>query len=281
VTSDTTATRTVKVGQIPVGGAASLVLIAGPCVIENEDLTLSIAEKIQNICHKLSVGFIFKASFDKGNRTSMGSYRGPGLDDGLRILAGVREKLGVPVTTDIHDISQIDPIKDVVDLIQIPAFLCRQTGLLAAVAQTDLPVNVKKGQFLSPWDTEGIVGKVRNGEDLLITERGTTFGYNNLVVDFRSFPVIRSLGIPVVYDATHSLQLPGGLGSSSGGQREYIPHLLRAAVACGIDAIFMEVHPDPDNAPCDGPNMWPLGELENLLRTLLAIYSASFKEGEL
>ena len=263
------------VGKVPVGnvsiGGPDLVLIAGPCVIEGAGKTLDVAGRLAEICDRVGIPWIFKASFDKANRTSLGSFRGPGIEEGLDILASARLKSGVPVTSDVHTTDQVSRAAKVLDLLQIPAFLCRQTDLLSAAAATGKPVNVKKGQFLSPWDVKGIVGKVGDGGRLVVTERGTTFGYNNLVVDFRSFPVIRELGIPVVYDATHSLQLPGGLGNSSGGKREYIPYLCRAAVACGVDAVFMEVHPDPDRAPCDGPNMWPLDRLEDLLRQLLAI----------
>lgn len=261
----------VQVGDIMIGGGSPLALIAGPCVIESAESSLLAARTLSKICDRVGISFIFKSSFDKANRTSVESFRGPGIEEGVEILRIVQREVGVPVTSDVHDISQVDILADVLDLFQVPAFLCRQTSLLSEVAGTGLPINVKKGQFLAPWDVKGIIGKVRNGDKLLITERGTTFGYNNLVVDFRSFPVIRQLGVPVVYDATHSLQLPGGLGDSSGGMRQYVPHLCRAAVACGLDALFMEVHPDPDSAPCDGPNMWPLGDLEGLLRVLLAI----------
>ncbi|TNF48647.1 3-deoxy-8-phosphooctulonate synthase [bacterium] len=266
--------RTVRVGDVKIGGGSPLALIAGPCVIESAESSLQAARTLSELCGSLGIPFIFKSSFDKANRTSGESFRGPGISEGLDILRSVQSEVGVPVTSDVHDINQVAILADVLDLFQIPAFLSRQTSLLSEVALTGLPVNVKKGQFLAPWDVKGIIGKVRSGDNLLITERGTTFGYNNLVVDFRSFPVIRQMGIPVVFDATHSLQLPGGLGDSSGGMRQYVPHLCRAAVACGVDALFMEVHPDPDSAPCDGPNMWPLGELEDLLRTLLAIDKA-------
>jgi 2-dehydro-3-deoxyphosphooctonate aldolase (KDO 8-P synthase) len=262
--------KSVDVGQIRIGGA-DLVLIAGPCVVEDALSTMEAALNLAEICDRTGIPLIFKASFDKANRTSPNSYRGPGLEQGLDILASVKAKTGIPVTSDVHGPDQVRQASEVLDLLQIPAFLCRQTDLLSAAADTGKPVNVKKGQFLAPWDVKGIVSKVRDGEGLLITERGTTFGYNNLVVDFRSFPAIRGFGIPVVYDATHSLQLPGGLGTSSGGMREYIPYLCRSAVACGVDAVFMEVHPDPDHAPCDGPNMWPMDSLEGLLRQILAI----------
>lgn len=267
-------TRIVEVSDIKIGGDGPLVLIAGPCVIEGLDQTLTMAERLVKTCTGLGIPIIFKSSFDKANRTSADSFRGPGLERGLEVLAAVKDELDLPVTSDVHDVQDMKLAAEVLDLIQIPAFLCRQTSLLEAAAGTGLPVNVKKGQFLAPWDVRGIIGKVRDGEGLLITERGSSFGYNNLVVDFRSLPVIRDLGIPVVYDATHSLQLPGGLGDRSGGMRQYIPHLCRAAVACGIDALFMEVHPEPDSAPCDGPNMWPLDQLEDLLISLQAIRNA-------
>jgi 2-dehydro-3-deoxyphosphooctonate aldolase (KDO 8-P synthase) len=271
-------TREVRVGSLPVGGGAPLVLIAGPCVIESRQQTMTAARELAAVARKAGFPLIFKASFDKGNRTSVRSFRGPGIEEGLAILGEVRRETGLAVTSDVHDPEQARRGADVLDLLQIPAFLCRQTDLLAAAAATGKPVNVKKGQFLAPWDVKGIVGKVRGGEGLLVTERGTTFGYNNLVVDFRSFPAIRELGVPVVYDATHSLQLPGGLGDSTGGMREMIPYLARAAAACGIDALFMEVHPDPDRAPCDGPNMWPLSRLPALLAQVKKAAEASFGE---
>ncbi len=258
----------VKVGKVTVGGSFPLVLIAGPCVIESRDDTLRIAESLATICSNTGIPLIFKSSFDKANRTSVASFRGPGIEAGLEVLAAVKDEFNVPVTSDIHEAGQVNSAAQVLDLFQVPAFLSRQTDLLAAVSETGLPVNVKKGQFMSPWEVEAIKGKVRAGEGLLVTERGTTFGYNNLVVDYRSFPIIRGMGIPVVFDVTHSLQLPGGLGDRSGGMREFVPYLSRAAVGCGIDGLFMEVHPDPDNAPCDGPNMWPLDDLEELLTTL-------------
>jgi 2-dehydro-3-deoxyphosphooctonate aldolase (KDO 8-P synthase) len=265
--------KVVDVGKIRIGGP-ELVLIAGPCVVEKPESTVAIADHLDEICNRVGIPWIFKASFDKANRTSVDSFRGPGMQEGLDVLHTVKTEIGVPVTSDIHSVDQILLASTVLDLVQIPAFLCRQTDLLTAAADSGKPVNVKKGQFLAPWDVKGIVGKMSGCEGLIITERGTTFGYNNLVVDFRSFPVIRGLGVPVVYDATHSLQLPGGLGASSGGMREYIPHLCRSAVACGVDAVFMEVHPDPENAPCDGPNMWPLDHLEDLLHQILAVRRA-------
>ena len=242
-------------------------IIAGPCVIENENSTFRTAEKLRDICSSVGLPFVFKSSFDKANRTSVTSFRGPGLEKGLTLLAEVKKKFDIPVISDIHSIEQIKPAAEVLDIIQIPAFLCRQTDLLVAAAQTGKPVNVKKGQFLAPWDVQNIIGKFTStgNEKLMLTERGTTFGYNNLVVDFRSFPIMRSFGYPVIFDVTHSLQLPGGQGGCSGGQREYAAPLARAAAAAGVDGFFMEVHPDPDKAKCDGPNMIALDEVEKLL----------------
>ncbi len=268
---------TVDIARIVVGPGRPLLFIAGPCVIEDGPSTFRVAERLVGVCAKAGLPLVFKASYDKGNRTSAEAFRGPGPEEGLRVLCEVRDRFGVPVTSDVHDVSQVRAAAEVLDILQIPAFLCRQTSLLEAAAATDRVVNVKKGQFLAPWDVDGIIGKVRGGKGLLITERGTTFGYNNLVVDFRAFPMIRERDVPVVYDATHSLQLPGGLGKSSGGMRQYIPHLAKAAVACGIDGLFMEVHPDPDRAPCDGPNMWPLDQLPGLLESLLRVREAAEK----
>ncbi|HEY4743544.1 MAG TPA: 3-deoxy-8-phosphooctulonate synthase, partial [Desulfuromonadaceae bacterium] len=249
---------------------------AGPCVIENESATLRCAERLMTICNGVGIPLIFKASYDKANRTSVTAFRGPGLKEGLRILAKVKESLGVPVLSDIHSIEQVAPAADVLDVLQIPAFLCRQTDLLTAAALTGRVINVKKGQFLAPWDMKNVAGKAAasGNENIILTERGVSFGYNNLVVDMRSFPVMRASGYPVVFDATHSVQLPGGQGESSGGQREFVEYLSRAAVATGIDGIFMEVHEDPDKALCDGPNSIPLGELPALLKTLKAVDSA-------
>jgi 2-dehydro-3-deoxyphosphooctonate aldolase (KDO 8-P synthase) len=250
-------------------------------VIEGEDHLLGIAERLQEVCGKLRIPLVLKSSYDKANRTSLQSFRGPGLERGLKILGRVREKTGLPVLTDVHGVTQVTPVAEAVDALQIPAFLCRQTDLLLAAGRSGRAVNVKKGQFLSPGEVPRVVEKVvsTGNHRLLITERGTSFGYNNLVVDMRNLPLMRALGYPVVFDATHSLQLPGGTGVASGGLREYIPHLARAAVAAGCDAIFMEVHPDPDRAPSDGPTMWPLGELEPLLKQLLRI-SAALGEGD-
>ena len=270
------ATREVAVGPVRVGGKNPLALIAGPCVIEEEEHLLGVAERLQEVCGRVGVALILKSSYDKANRTSLASFRGPGIERGLAILRRVREKTSLPILTDVHEVGQVAPVAEVVDALQIPAFLCRQTDLLVAAGQSGRAVNVKKGQFLSPGEMSRVVEKVvsTGNHQLLLTERGTSFGYNNLVVDMRALPMMRALGYPVVFDATHSLQLPGGAGSASGGMREYIPHLARAAVAAGCDALFMEVHPDPDRAPSDGPTMWPLGELEPLLRQLLRISAA-------
>ncbi len=252
-------------------------LIAGPCVIESPSLALEIAEQVKAITERLGIQYIFKASFDKANRSSGASFRGPGVGGGLEVLAEVKRRFGLPVLTDIHESHQAAPVAEVVDVLQIPAFLCRQTDLLlaaaAAVRGTDKTINVKKGQFLAPWDMAQVVTKLRQAgvDNLWLTERGSCFGYNTLVVDFRSLPQLQQLGCPVIFDATHSVQQPGGKGSSTGGQREFVAPLARAAVAVGVDGLFMEVHPDPDNALSDGPNMVPLHRLEALLEQLLAI----------
>ena len=266
-------TKEISIDRIKIGADRPLVLIAGPCVIESEAATLRHAERLLTICNGLGMPLIFKASYDKANRTSIGSFRGPGLKDGLKILAKVKESLGLPVLSDIHSIEQIAPAAEVLDVLQIPAFLCRQTDLLVAAARSGRVINVKKGQFLAPWDMKNVAGKLAasGNENIILTERGVSFGYNNLVVDMRSFPVMRSSGYPVVFDATHSVQLPGGQGESSGGQREFVEYLSRAAVATGIDGIFMEVHEDPDKALCDGPNSIALSELAVLLKKLRAI----------
>ena len=260
-----------------VGPGHPLLLIAGPCVLESAPLAREVATALQSIARRLGMPFVFKSSFDKANRTSLQSFRGPGLEKGLAILADLRQELGVPIISDVHEASQIQPAAEVLDIIQIPAFLCRQTDLLTAAAATGKPINLKKGQFLSPWDMRYGVEKIRSagGRRILLTERGYTLGYNNLVVDMRSLPVLRALGCPVIYDATHSVQLPGGAGASSGGQREYIAPLARAAVAAGVDGIFVEVHPDPDNALCDGPNSLPLDQVEPLLKTLVRIHEVT------
>ena len=261
-------------GRYRVGPGQPLLLIAGPCVLESENIVRQTAAGLKEITSRLNIPFVFKASFDKANRTSLASFRGPGIKEGLEILGRIRREFAVPVISDIHEPGQAAPAAEVLDIIQIPAFLCRQTDLLVAAAATGKPLSIKKGQFLSPWDMEHAVMKVRQSgnSNILLTERGAMFGYNNLVVDMRSLPVMRSLGCPVIYDATHSVQLPGGAGGSSGGQREFIPPLTRAAVAAGIDGLFMEVHPDPDKALCDGPNSMPLDQVESLLTVLLKIH---------
>jgi 2-dehydro-3-deoxyphosphooctonate aldolase (KDO 8-P synthase) len=262
---------------LAIGDNQPLALIGGPCVIESEDFTLKMAAEIRKVCDRLNISFIFKSSFDKANRTDVSSFRGQKLDEGLRILQRVKDEIGVPVLTDVHESDQAAPVAEVVDILQIPAFLCRQTDLLLAAAATGRTVNVKKGQFLAPWDMKNVVKKLEAGgakNNILLTERGTSFGYNTLVVDFRSLPQLRELGYPVVFDATHSVQMPGGKGQTSGGQREFVPCLARAATAIGVDALFMEIHENPEVALSDGPNMVPLHELENILRQILAIRTA-------
>ena len=268
-----TQTREFRVGDVSIGGNRPFLLIAGPCVIESEAHCHFMAKEIKAIAGRCNVPFIFKASFDKANRTSLDSFRGPGMNEGLRILKSIRKEFAVPILTDVHETSQIEAVAEVTDCIQIPAFLCRQTDLLVAAARTERTINVKKGQFLAPWDLEQLVKKLeRNGcQRILLTERGTSFGYNNLVVDIRSFPVLRGYGYPVVFDVTHSLQLPGGLGNASGWQSQYIEVLARAGIAAGIDGIFMEIHDDPAKALSDGPNALPLQRLERLLMELTQI----------
>lgn len=272
--------REISVGNVKIGANRPLVLIAGPCVIENELETLRAAERLTTICNAVDMPLIFKASYDKANRTSVTSFRGVGMKEGLKILSKVKESLEIPVLSDVHSIEQVLPVSEVLDVIQIPAFLCRQTDLVVAVAKTGKVVNVKKGQFMAPWDMENAVGKAisSGNERIILTERGVTFGYNNLVVDMRSFPIMRESGFPVVFDATHSVQLPGGQGGSSGGQREFVEYLGRAAVATGIDGIFMEVHENPDKALCDGPNSIKLDDLSDLLKQLKAIDSIVKKQ---
>ena len=265
--------KLVKLKNITWGSEESFPVIAGPCVIENRDLVFKTAEKLKHICEKLKLPFIFKSSYDKANRTSIDSFRGHGIEKGLEILAEVKRELGVFVLSDVHEISEIDLVKDVLDVIQIPAFLCRQTNLILEAAKTGKVINIKKGQFLAPDDVSNIVQKAHftGNKNILITERGTSFGYHNLVVDMRSFDIIHKSEIPVVFDSTHSVQLPGGAGTKSSGQREFVPSLLKAAVAAGCDGVFMETHPDPDNALSDGPNMVPLAKVEDLLRDAIRI----------
>jgi 2-dehydro-3-deoxyphosphooctonate aldolase (KDO 8-P synthase) len=245
-------------------------LIAGPCAIETEQLALETAFSLKEITSRLGINFIYKSSFDKANRSSIDSFRGPGMEEGLRILQMVKEQVGVPVLTDVHEDTDVNAVAEVVDVLQTPAFLCRQTNYITRVAKTGLPVNIKKGQFLSPWEMKNVSDKARStgNEQIMVCERGASFGYNNLVSDMRSLAVMRDTGCPVVFDGTHSVQLPGAQGTSSGGQREFIPVLARAAIAVGISGLFMETHPDPANAKSDGPNAWPLDRMEELLKTL-------------
>jgi 2-dehydro-3-deoxyphosphooctonate aldolase (KDO 8-P synthase) len=263
----------VKLCHFEAGIEHPLFLIAGPCVIESEQLTLDTAGRLKEISSRLGIPFIFKASFDKANRTSIESFRGLGVDEGLRILAAVKQQVDVPVLTDVHEDTDMAAVSEVVDVLQTPAFLCRQTNFITRVAQCGRPVNIKKGQFLSPWEMKNVVAKARStgNEQIMVCERGASFGYGNLVSDMRSLAIMRNTGCPVIFDATHSVQLPGGQGSTSGGQREFIPVLARAAVACGVSGLFMETHPQPENALSDGPNAWPLDLMEALLTTLKAL----------
>ncbi len=269
----------VKIGSIPVGGDSPHVLIAGPCVIESEVIVLKTATAIAKIAQDLQIPYVFKASYDKANRTSISSFRGLGLAEGLAILNKVKQEVGVPILTDIHEVQDVAKVAEVVDILQIPAFLCRQTDLLCAAAKSGCAVNVKKGQFLSPWDMRNVVKKLEEAgtTNICLTERGASFGYQNLVVDMRSLPVMRGFGYPVIFDATHSVQLPGGGGTVSSGQREFVAPLARAAAAVGCDGFFMEVHPTPEEALSDGPNMVRLDELRGLLVQLQAIYEVSGK----
>ncbi len=265
-----------KVDRLTIGKGAPLAIIAGPCVIEDWETTFQTAAFLKTLTDRIGIPLIFKASFDKANRTSIQSYRGPGLEKGLGMLARIKSELDVLVISDVHEPGQVEAAAQVLDVLQIPAFLCRQTDFLLAVAKSGKPINIKKGQFLAPWDVANILEKIRStGHDnIALTERGTMFGYNNLVVDFRGVPIIQSFGCPLIFDATHSVQLPGGAGESSGGQREHAPTLAKAAVAAGADAVFFEVHPDPDQALCDGPNSLPLDTLEPLFTQLNAIARA-------
>ena len=262
--------------DISIGPGLSLVLIAGPCVIESGDHLLDIAAKMAEISRSCGIPYILKTSFDKANRTSGKSYRGPGLEEGLRIMAEVKERTGLPILLDVHERDQIAPAAEVAEILQIPAFLCRQTDFVQDVARSGRVVNIKKGQFLAPWDLRHVVEKIEavGNTRILLTERGTSFGYNNLVVDFSALPVMASLGYPVVFDATHSVQLPGGAGNATGGRRQYVRHLARAAVAVGVDSLFLEVHDSPDDAPCDGQNMLSLEEMPLLLDEVLSIRKA-------
>jgi 2-dehydro-3-deoxyphosphooctonate aldolase (KDO 8-P synthase) len=262
-----------KLAHFEAANDQPIFLIAGTCVVESESMSIDTAGKLKEICGELNVPYIFKSSFDKANRSSAGSFRGPGMEEGLRILGEVRKQLQVPVLTDVHEDTPMDEVADVVDVLQTPAFLCRQTNFILRAVSTGKPVNIKKGQFLSPWEMQNVVDKAKStgNENILVTERGFSFGYNNLVSDMRSLAVMRQTGCPVVFDATHSVQLPGGQGSASGGQREFIPVLARAATAVGIAGLFMETHPEPDKALSDGPNAMPLDRVANLLETLVSI----------
>src|SRR5512142_478819 len=277
-----------KLCGFDVGLDKPLFLIAGPCVIESEQMALETAGRLKEICQELGIPFIYKSSYDKANRSSGKSFRGFGMEAGLKILAEVKKQIGVPVLTDVHTEEEIGPVAAVVDVLQTPAFLCRQTDFIHAVAKSGKPVNIKKGQFLSPWDMKNVVDKAREvsgGDTIMVCERGASFGYNNLVSDMRSLAVMRNTGCPVVFDATHSVQLPGGQGTASGGQREFVPVLARAAVAAGVAGLFMETHPDPAKALSDGPNAWPLARMRELLETLLeldrTVKRAGFPENQL
>ncbi len=267
-------TREITIAGTVLGGNNIPLMVAGPCVIESEEIVFHTAERLRELCRGLSLPLLFKSSYDKANRTSLSSFRGPGIEKGLRILSDVRSKFGIPIISDVHSVEEVKPASEVLDALQVPAFLCRQTDLILSVSRTGKPVNVKKGQFLAPWDIKNIIDKFTStgNHNLFITERGTSFGYNNLVVDFRGLSIMRAFGYPVIFDVTHSLQLPGGKGISSGGQREFAVPLARAAVAVGVDGLFMEVHPEPEKALCDGPNMIPLNEVERILATLKTIY---------
>lgn len=267
-------TREVNISGAKLGGNNPLFIIAGPCVIESEDIVFHTAERLKEICSRIGLPLLFKSSYDKANRTSLSSFRGPGLEQGLRILSDVRSKFAIPLISDVHSVEEVRPASEVLDALQIPAFLCRQTDLILSASRTGKPVNMKKGQFLAPWDIKNVIDKFTStgNHNLFITERGTSFGYNNLVVDFTGIPIMRSFGYPIIFDVTHSLQLPGGLGSCSGGQREFAAPLTRAAAAVGIDGLFLEVHPEPDRALCDGPNMVRLDQVERMIATVKAIH---------
>jgi 2-dehydro-3-deoxyphosphooctonate aldolase (KDO 8-P synthase) len=266
-------TEEIDVAGAKLGGNNPLFIIAGPCVIESEDVVFHAAQRLKEICGRIGLPLLFKSSYDKANRTSLSSFRGPGLEKGLKVLSDVRARFDIPVISDIHSVEDVRYASEVLDVLQIPAFLCRQTDLVLAASNTGKTVNIKKGQFLAPWDIKNIIDKFTStgNKNLFITERGASFGYNNLVVDYRGIPIMRSFGYPVVFDVTHSLQLPGGMRKSSGGQREFAEPLAKAAVSVGVDGLFMEVHPEPDKALCDGPNMIKLDEVENLLKICKAI----------
>lgn len=275
--------KRIYLNDFVIGGRAPFLLIAGPCVIEDEKSTMDIASALKGITGELGIPLIFKASYDKANRTSMNSYRGPGLTKGLQILKRIREEIGVPILSDVHRFEEIGMASQILDVVQVPAFLCRQTDFIIEVARNAGIINIKKGQFLAPWDVSNILEKASStgNDNIMITERGTSFGYNNLVADMRSIPLMRAMGYPVIFDATHSSQLPGGAGNASGGQREMVPYLSRAAVAAGIDGLFLEVHTDPERALCDGPNSLYLDSLSGLLAVLKEIDGIVKKEGNL
>ncbi|MBA4372762.1 MAG: 3-deoxy-8-phosphooctulonate synthase [Thermodesulfovibrio sp.] len=266
----------ININNLSVCGEGLPLVIAGPCVLEDAGSARDTAGRLKEICSSLGLPFVFKSSFDKANRSSLGSFRGPGMAKGLRILADIKTDLNIPVLSDIHTVDEVGPAAEVLDVLQIPAFLCRQTDLILAASRTGRPVNIKKGQFLAPWDMSNIIDKFisTGNKSLMLTERGSSFGYNNLVVDFRSFPIMRAFGYPVIFDVTHSLQLPGGQGGSSGGQREFAGPFIRAAAALGVDGFFLEVHPEPEKALCDGPNMVRLDDLQEMLRSMVTIVKA-------
>ncbi len=268
-------TQKIDCGSFTVGGDSPLLLLAGPCVIESQELLFTVAEKMQEITSKLGIKYVFKASFDKANRSSISGFRGPGLEKGLEMLAAVKDKFNLPLITDIHEAWQCEPVAEVVDMLQIPAFLARQTDLVVAAAKTGLPVNIKKGQFMAPNDMQNVITKMNDsGNDkVMLCERGSSFGYNNLVVDMRSLPIMRDLGAPVIFDATHSVQRPGGNGTSTGGDRQFVAPLMRAALAMGVDGIFAEVHPDPDNGKSDAANMLHLDSMEEVLTMAVNIHN--------
>ncbi|MBU0700030.1 3-deoxy-8-phosphooctulonate synthase [bacterium] len=272
-------TKEIKIGQITIGKNNPMVLIAGPCAIESEDLCFETAKRLLEITNSLSIPFVFKASYDKANRMSIGSYRGTGIREGLRILSMIKKELNILILTDVHSVDEVNEVACVADIIQIPALLCRQTDLILKAASTNKVINLKKGQFMAPWDMLSLVEKIvsTGNENLILTERGTTFGYNNLVVDFRSIPTMQATGYPVVFDATHSVQLPGGAGNCSSGQAEFVPYLAKAGAACGCDGLFMEIHPHPEKALCDGANMLGLDELPELLKTIKEIDELSIR----
>ncbi len=269
-------TKEIHIAATKLGGNNPLFIIAGPCVIENKEIVFHTAERLKDICGRIGLPLLFKSSYDKANRTALSAFRGPGLERGLRIFSEVRSKFDIPIISDIHSVEEVKPASEVLDALQIPAFLCRQTDLILSASSTGKPVNIKKGQFLAPWDVKNIIDKFTSTGNLklFITERGTSFGYNNLVVDFRGISIMRSFEYPIIFDVTHSLQLPGGLGSRSGGQREFAEPLARAAAAIGVDGLFIEVHPEPDKALCDGPNMIKLDQIERLLVNLNAIHES-------